>query len=39
LLGQLVTQAKTIAYLIGDPNERGVQRAKCLRQRPRSGRR
>jgi putative tryptophan/tyrosine transport system substrate-binding protein len=28
LLGQLVPQAKTIAYLSGDPNERGIQAQK-----------
>jgi putative ABC transport system substrate-binding protein len=28
LVGQLVPQAKTIAYLSGDPNERGVQAQK-----------
>jgi putative ABC transport system substrate-binding protein len=28
LLGQLVPQARTIAYLSGDPNERGIQAQK-----------
>ena len=42
LLGKLVPQAKTIAYLSGDPTQRGSQMQKsdmCLRQRSRPGRR